>query len=125
MEKQVNKKEANDTRNRAIEALRKEFGDELYVTVESGSFGMGSCTFRFNFSEVSESGVPENFATAAKILGLNPSIHGRRFICKGRQYIVESISLNRPKYPVLATRAADGANVKFTKAAIERLVPTD
>lgn len=102
----------------ALKAVAEKYG--MVVTPKTGSIGMAEVTLKFAFTvTAAETGVPANFASRAKTLGLPEDCYGKTFKVGRIEYRISDINLNAPTYPVLAERVRDGRRFKFGSATVK------
>ncbi len=119
-----------DARVEMMVALR-EFGERhgLVVTVGNASFipGVGgSATFKVELATKTADGVVNTkemiaFQQHATLFGLKPEHLGTQFTWQSSRFQLAGLAPRSAKYPLLATKLADGKMYKLPLAAVEFL----
>ncbi len=80
-------------------------------------YGKENAQFKLEVAIIGEDGEVRNaeamaFEQSARRYGLQPEDLGKMFTYQGKRYSIAGLKTNRPKFPILATRA-DGKSYKF------------
>ncbi len=102
--------------NKALKQVADQYG---LKSISCGvNVSMDTATFRTQLNgEVKDELNKEKQITNechSKMMGYNASIVGEIFIHSGKDYRVDKLEVNRPKYPLVATELSTGRVLKFT-----------
>lgn len=96
-----------------------EFG--LKLEVGNMKFSGNDVKVQLTVSLENYDAAREDFAQYCHLFGLDPEHYGAEFTSNGVKFRLTGLSLNRPKYPITATRVRDGRGFKFGESVVSKV----
>jgi len=105
----------------ALATLEEQLG--VKVTLGTGRYSSTNVTFKFEMAIVGPSGQAENkdeanFKMYAHLYVLDPSDLGRRFVCRGEEFIINGLRPSATKRPIMA-KGRGGKQFVFPAALVK------
>lgn len=105
----------------------KEVGDDLGMQIKVGNctYTPTSFTFKLEGAVASKDGTFEtkerrDFKANAGFIGLRADDLDATFEARGKKYKIDGYKPRASKYPIMATRIADGKQFKFMLSTVKR-----